>query len=40
MKPTPTIPLVNTLRERTDFGYLKRYGLPLSYWNLMLKGLA
>ncbi len=38
MKPTPTIPLVNTLRERTDMGYLKRYGLPFLYWNLMLKG--
>ncbi len=40
MKPTPTIPLINTLRERTDMGYLKRYGLPLLYWNLMLKGRA
>ena len=40
MKPTPTIPLVNTLREQTDMGYLKRYGLPFLYWNLMLKGRA
>ncbi len=40
MKPTPTIPLINTIRERTDMGYLKRYGLPFLYWNLMLVGRA
>jgi sulfide:quinone oxidoreductase len=40
MKPTPSIPLINTVRERRDMWYLKRYGLPALYWNLMLKGLA
>jgi len=40
MKPTPTIPYVNTLKERTDMGYFKRYALPLLYWNLMLRGRA
>ena len=40
MQPTPTIPLINTLREQTDMGYLKRYGLPFLYWNLMLTGRA
>lgn len=40
MKPTPTIPLINTIRERRDMWYLKRYGLPWMYWNLMLRGLA
>ncbi len=35
-----TIPLLDTVRERRDMWYLKRYGLPFLYWNLMLKGLA
>ena len=26
--------------ERTDMWYLKRYGLPALYWNLMLRGRA
>jgi sulfide:quinone oxidoreductase len=40
MQPTPTIPLINTKRERRDMWYLKRYGLPFMYWNLMMKGRA
>jgi sulfide:quinone oxidoreductase len=40
MKQTPTIPYINTIKERRDMWYLKRYGLPALYWNLMLKGLA
>lgn len=40
MKPTPTIPFIDTLQERTDMWYLKRYGLPFLYWNLMLPGRA
>ncbi len=40
MKPTPSIPVINTIKERTDMWYLKRYGLPFMYWNLMLRGLA
>ncbi|MBM7776120.1 sulfide:quinone oxidoreductase [Actinokineospora baliensis] len=40
MRPTPSIPVINTIRERTDMWYLKRYGLPLMYWNLMLRGRA
>jgi sulfide:quinone oxidoreductase len=38
MKPHPTIPLINTKKERYDMWLLKRYGLPFMYWNLMLKG--
>lgn len=38
LKPTPSIPLINTIKERTDMWYLKRYGLPFAYWNLMLRG--
>jgi len=37
-KPTPTIPFINTVAERYDTWLLKRYGLPLLYWNLMLRG--
>lgn len=40
MKPHPTIPLINTQKERYDMWLLKRYGLPFMYWNLMLKGMA
>jgi sulfide:quinone oxidoreductase len=38
--PKPSIPLINTLKERKDMWYLKRYGLPALYWQLMLHGLA
>jgi sulfide:quinone oxidoreductase len=37
-KPTPTVPLINTMAERYDTWLLKRYGLPWLYWNVMLKG--
>ena len=40
MKPHPTIPLINTQKERYDMWLLKRHGLPFLYWNLMLKGRA
>ena len=40
MKPKPSIPLINTLKPRRDMWYLKKYGLPFLYWNLMLKGRA
>ena len=38
--PTPSIPFVDTQRERYDMWLLKKYGLPLFYWKLMLRGLA
>ena len=40
MKPRPTIPLIDTQKERRDMWYLKRWGLPFFYWNLMLRGLG
>jgi sulfide:quinone oxidoreductase len=40
MKPHPTLPLIDTQKERYDMWLLKRYGLPFMYWNLMLKGLT
>jgi sulfide:quinone oxidoreductase len=40
MTPQPSIPVINTLKERRDMWYLKRYGLPALYWQLMLRGLA
>lgn len=40
MRPAPSFPGIDTTRERKDMWYLKRYGLPFMYWNLMLKGLA
>jgi len=38
--PAPSIPLIDTQKERHDMFLLKRYGLPWMYWNLMLRGLA
>lgn len=40
MQPTPSIPLIDTTKERRDMWLLKKYGLPALYWNLMLKGRA
>ncbi len=40
MHPAPSIPFIDTTHERTDMWYLKRYGLPALYWNLMLRGRA
>lgn len=40
LRPRPTFPLIDTTRERRDMWYLKRYGLPFLYWNLMLRGRA
>ena len=40
MQPAPSIPLIDTTHERRDMWYLKRYGLPAMYWNLILKGRA
>ncbi|HSP79839.1 MAG TPA: FAD/NAD(P)-binding oxidoreductase [Myxococcaceae bacterium] len=39
-KPAPSIPLINTLKERGDMWLLKKYGLPRMYWHLMLRGHA
>lgn len=40
MTPKPSFPYIDTTRPRRDMWYLKRYGLPAMYWNLMLRGLA
>ncbi len=40
MQPAPSFPFIDTTKERRDMWYLKRYGLPALYWNLMLKGRA
>jgi sulfide:quinone oxidoreductase len=40
LRPRPTFPLLDTTHERRSMWYLKRYGLPFLYWNLMLRGLA
>lgn len=36
----PTFPLLNPAKPHRPYWYLKKYGLPFMYWNLMLKGLA
>lgn len=40
MKPKPSIPFIDTTKERKDMWLLKKHGLPALYWNLMLKGRA
>lgn len=37
---TPSIPLLDPTKPHRGYWYLKKYGLPFLYWNLMLKGLA
>jgi sulfide:quinone oxidoreductase len=39
-KPTPTLPWLDSTKERWSYYQLKRYGLPLLYWQGMLKGRA
>lgn len=36
----PSFPLLNPTTPHRVYWYLKKYGLPFMYWNLMLKGLA
>jgi sulfide:quinone oxidoreductase len=42
MQLTPTFPawMFDPAEPHRAFWYLKRYGLPFMYWNMMLKGLA
>ena len=40
LERTPSIPLLDLTKPRRDMWYLKKYGLPFLYWNLMLKGFA
>ena len=36
----PSFPVLNPTAPHRAYWYLKKYGLPFMYWNLMLKGLA
>ncbi len=36
----PSFPLLDPTKPHRAYWYLKKYGLPALYWNLMLKGLA
>ncbi|MEZ5193061.1 MAG: hypothetical protein R2734_11455 [Nocardioides sp.] len=36
----PSFKFIDTTKPRRDMWYLKRYGLPMLYWNLMMKGRA
>ncbi|NUT46600.1 MAG: NAD(P)/FAD-dependent oxidoreductase [Saccharothrix sp.] len=38
LRPTPTLPFIDTRRERRDMWVFKRYVLPPVYWHGMLKG--
>ena len=40
LAPRPSIPFIDTTRERSDMWLLKRYGLPAYYWRVMLRGLG
>lgn len=40
MEPAPSIPFIDTTKPRRDMWFLKKYGLPFLYWNLMLRGRA
>jgi sulfide:quinone oxidoreductase len=36
----PTLPFIDTARERYIAWLIKRYGLPAAYWHVFLRGLA
>ncbi len=36
----PSFPVLDPTKPHRPYWYLKKYGLPFMYWNLMLKGLA
>jgi hypothetical protein len=38
LHPAPSIPLIDTTRERTDMWYLKGTGLQWLCWNMILTG--
>lgn len=38
MEPAPSFPVIDLGKPRRDMWYLKKYGLPFLYWNIMLKG--
>ncbi|WP_123025149.1 NAD(P)/FAD-dependent oxidoreductase [Mycolicibacterium stellerae] len=40
LKMTPSLPGLDPAKPHRAYWYLKKYGLPFMYWNLMLKGLA
>lgn len=40
MQLTPSLPVLDPTTPHRSYWYLKKYGLPTMYWNLMLKGLA
>lgn len=40
LKMEPSFPILDPAKPHRAYWYLKKYGLPMLYWNLMLKGLA
>ncbi len=40
MKLEPSFPVLDPTKPHRAYWYLKKYGLPFLYWNLMLKGLV
>lgn len=40
MKVQPSVPLLDPTKPHRAYWYVKKYGLPFMYWNLMLKGLV
>ena len=36
----PSFPILDPTKPHRAYWYLKKYGLPFMYWNLMLKGLS
>ena len=38
LNPAPSLPLIDSAKERWSWYQFKRYGLPWFYWNVMLRG--
>ncbi len=40
LNPAPSFPIIDLMKPRRDMWLVKKHGLPMLYWNAMLKGRA
>ena len=39
LEHTPSFPIIDLTKPRSDMWLLKKYGLPFLYWNFMMRGM-
>ncbi|MEZ5229927.1 MAG: hypothetical protein R2710_25660 [Acidimicrobiales bacterium] len=40
LQPAPSFPIIDLQKPRRDMWLVKKHGLPMLYWSMMLKGRA